>query len=167
MRGRPARELLRQSAPLIAVAAVLVVAPAAAAGARHPDQPPSAAATLAPDPVPGTAQAADAKRTTTPPSSRHVYVAPVSARSVVPAKVIQRPKPASVRRTNRPTPAPAHPSRYLLPRIALPALVATGPVHAPRDLDAILAGFALLLAAVTAGSGARLVSIWNRRAGAA
>ena len=48
MRGRPARELLRQSAPLIAVAIVLAVAPAAAAGTPHPDQAPSTPATLAP-----------------------------------------------------------------------------------------------------------------------
>ena len=49
----------------------------------------------------------------------------------------------------------------------MPALIAADPVRAPRELDAILAGVALLLAALTAGSGARLVSVWNRRAGAA
>ena len=54
MRGRPARELLRQSAPLIAVLAALVVAPAAAAASPQPDKAPSVAPALAPDPVPGT-----------------------------------------------------------------------------------------------------------------
>jgi len=45
-------------------------------------------------------------------------------------------------------------------------VIAADQVRAPRDLDAVLAGVALLLAAATAGSGARLVSVWNRRAGA-
>ncbi len=162
MRGRPARELLRQSAPLIAVAAVLVVAPAAAGAGPQPDRPPSTSATLAPDPVPGTAPAAARAPVTAPTSSGHVDVAPARApaKPVVPAKVTH--KSAPVRRVHRP--APARVSRYVLPRIALPALIAGDPVRAPRDLDAILAGVALLLAAVTAGSGARLVSIWNRRA---
>ena len=165
MRGRPARELLRQSAPLIAVATVLAVAPAAAAGAPHPDQAPSVPATLAPDPVPGTVvpgtSPTTTSRVTTPASSRPVYVAPATAKPVTHTKV----KPAAVRRAHRP--APARPSRYVLPRIAMPALIAADPVRAPRELDAILAGVALLLAALTAGSGARLVSVWNRRAGAA
>jgi hypothetical protein len=56
---------------------------------------------------------------------------------------------------------------FALPRIALPALTQAARVREPRDLDAVLAGVALLLAAVTAGSGARLVSRWNGRAGAA
>jgi hypothetical protein len=162
MRGRPARELLRQSAPLIAVAALLAVAPRAAAGAPHPDRPPSVPATLAPDPVPGTSPAAPS-RVTPPESSSRVYVAPAPTTPVRHATV--KPKPTAAPRVRRP--APARPSRYVLPRIAIPALIAADPVRAPRDLDAILACVALLLAAVTAGSGARLVSVWNRRAGAA
>ena len=167
MRGRPARELLRQSAPLIAVAALFVVGPAAAAGTPHPDQAPSTPATLAPDPVPGTVvpgtSSTAPSRVTAPASSRRVYVAPAPSRPVTSAKV--RPKPASVRPVHQP--APARPSRYVLPRIAMPALIAADPARAPRDLDAILAVVALLLAALTAGSGARLVSVWNRRAGTA
>ena len=166
MRGRPARELLRQSAPLIAVAALLVVGPAAAAGTPHPDQAPSTPATLAPDPVPGTVvpgtSSTTPSRVTTPASSRPVYVAPAPSKPVTPAKVR---KHAAVRPVHQP--APARPSRYVLPRIAMPALIAADPVRAPRDLDAILAVVALLLAALTAGSGARLVSVWNRRAGTA
>lgn len=165
MRGRPARELLRQSAPLIAVAIVLAVAPVAAAGTPHPDQAPSTPATLAPDPVPGTVVPGTSRgapsRVTTPASSRPVYVAPATAKPVTRAKVKHAVVPKVHER------APARPSRYVLPRIAMPALIAAGPVRAPRDLDAILAGVALLLAALTAGSGARLVSVWNRRAGAA
>jgi hypothetical protein len=97
-----------------------------------------------------------------------VYVAP--ARAVVtpvvhdatPTRTVapkQKPKPK--RRVSHPA------ARFALPRIALPALTQAAHVREPRDLDAVLAGIALLLAAVTAGSGARLVSRWNHRAGAA
>jgi hypothetical protein len=65
----------------------------------------------------------------------------------------------------KPKPRPSLPSAFLLPRIALPAVIAADPVRAPHDLDAVLACVALLLAAATAGSGARLVSVWNRRVG--
>lgn len=164
MRGRPPRELLRQSAPLVAVVAVLVLAPAAAGAGPQPDRPPSTPAKLAPDPVPGTVvpgtSRAAPSRVTTPTSASRVYVAPAPSRPATPAK----PKHAVAPRPHKPV--PARPSRYLLPRIALPAVIAADQVRAPRDLDAVLAGVALLLAAATAGSGARLVSVWNRRAGA-
>ncbi len=52
-------------------------------------------------------------------------------------------------------PAPARPVRFRLPRVALPALIAVDPVRSPHDRDAVLAGVALLFAAVTAASGAR------------
>jgi hypothetical protein len=166
MRGRPARVLLRQSAPLIAVAALLVVAPVADAGSPQPDQAPSSPATLAPDPVPGTvapgASSPARSRVSAPASSTPVHVV-----SAAPAKPATRKtvKHTSVVPSHRP--APVRPSRYVLPRVAFPALIAAGPVRAPRDRDAILAGLALLLAAVTAGSGARLMAVWNRRARAA
>jgi hypothetical protein len=51
--------------------------------------------------------------------------------------------------------------------VASPFLITAAAANTPGDLDAILAGVALLLAAVTAGSGARLVAVWNRRARAA
>jgi hypothetical protein len=165
MRGRPACELLRQSAPLIAVAALLVVAPVAA-GSPQPDRAPSTPATLAPDPVPGTkvpgTSSTAPARVPTPASSRRVYVAPTPAKPVTHATV----KHAAVKPAHRRA-SPARPSRYVLPRIAFPALIAADPVRVPGDLDAILAGLALLLAAVTAGSGARVIAVWNRRARAA
>jgi hypothetical protein len=172
MRGRPVRELLRQFTPLIAVAALFVVAPAAAAGSPQPDRAPSVTPALAPDPVPGTSapsrssQPAVTPVTTavpTPVTPRAAYVAPAhtSPHAVKHVKV----KHAVVRPRHRAV--EARPTRYILPRVALPALITGAAANAPRDLDAILAGVALLLAAVTAGSGARLVAVWNRKARAA
>ena len=162
MRGRPPHELLRQSAPLIAVIAVLALAPAAAGAGPQPDRAPAAPSTLAPDPVPGTVvpgtSHAAPPRVTTPTRSSRVYIAPAPSRHATPAKV----KHLVVPRPHKQV--PPRPSRYLLPRIALPAVIAVDPVRAPRDLDAVLAGVALLIAAATAGSGARLVSVWNRGA---
>jgi hypothetical protein len=64
--------------------------------------------------------------------------------------------------------ARAHASPFTLPHVAVPALATiAAPARTPRSLDVLLAGVVLLLAAVTAGSGARLVSLYNRRAGAA
>lgn len=173
MRGRPVRELLRQSAPLVAVAAVLVLAPPATGAGPQPDRAPPTPATLAPDPlpgtvVPGTSSTAPASRprVTTPASRRPTYVAPTST----PASTSKRPTAVHamakhpVVRHPVPTPVRSRPTRFLLPGIALPALIAADPVRAPRDLDAVLAGLALLIAAATAASGARLVTVWNRRA---
>ncbi len=179
MRGRPAVELLRQSAPLAAAVVVLAAVPVASAGGPQPDRAPSSPAVsspsagsggLAPDPVPGTSQAPPA-RSSVPVSRPAVVtpavspVAPVTHHTpthtvVSPAKTKPKPKP-------HPHPVAPRPTRFVLPEIALPTLAAVGSARAPRDLDAVLAGLALLLAAVTAGSGARLVAVWNRRAGAA
>ena len=101
-----------------------------------------------------------------------MYVAPAPA-VVTPAVHHAAPtRTAAPKQTPKPKPKPkprvAHPAAtFALPRIALPALTQAAHVRQPRDLDAVLAGIALLLAAVTAGSGARLVSSWNHRAGAA
>jgi len=172
MRGRPALELLRQSVPLIAVLAALVVAPAAAPASPQPDKAPSVAPALAPDPVPGTPAPRSSSQSavtpvttpvTTPVSPRAAYVAPThtSPKAVTHLKV----KHAVVRPRHRAV--EAQPTRFVLPRVALPVLISAAAANAPRDLDAILAGVALLLAAVTAGSGARLVAVWNRKARAA
>jgi hypothetical protein len=104
--------------------------------------------------------------TSRPAGPRATSVAPAPTPATAkPASVsVARPKvkhPAARRPAHRPT--ASHSARFLLPHIALPALVAADPVRAtPRDLDALLAVLALLLAAVTAGSGARLVAVWNR-----
>jgi hypothetical protein len=170
MRGRPASELLRQSAPLIAVLALLVVAPAAATAAAspQPDRAPSVRPALAPDPVPGTSAPRSLSRpavtpATTPVSPPAAYVAPThtAPKAVTLVKV----KHAVVRPRHRRV--QARPARFVLPRVALPVLIAGAGANAPGDVDAILAGVALLLAAMTAGSGARLVAVWNRRAPAA
>jgi hypothetical protein len=165
MRGRPARELLRQSAPLIAVVAALVVAPVAGAASPQPDRAPSVAPALAPDPVPGSSAPGTSSRpavtpVTTPAHPPAAYVAPTHtpSKAVTHVKVkhtVIRPRHRSVQ---------ARPMRFVLPRVALPVLIAGAAANAPGDVDAILAGVALLLAAVTAGSGARLVTVWNRRA---
>jgi hypothetical protein len=42
--------------------------------------------------------------------------------------------------------------------------VAVEALPSSHDAEVALAGLALLLAAVTAGSGARLVAVWSRRA---
>lgn len=99
-----------------------------------------------------------------------MYVAPAPA--VVTPAVHHAAAKRTVAPKSKPKPKPkrrvAHPAAtFALPRIALPALTQAAHVREPRDLDAVLAGIALLLAAVTAGSGARLVSHWNHRAGAA
>lgn len=168
MRGRPASELMRQRAPLIAVVAALVVAPVAAAASPQPDKAPSVAPALAPDPVPGSSPVGTSSPTaatpvTTPARPPAPYVAPTRTRPkpVTHVKV----KHAVVRPRHRP--AQAQPTRFVLPRVALPVLITEAAASAPGDVDAILAGVALLLAALTAGSGARLVAVWNRRAGAA
>ena len=128
MRGRPARELLRQSAPLIAVLATLVVAPAAAAASPQPDKAPSVAPALAPDPVPGTSAPTTSAPTTssqqpvspvtTPARPPAAYVAPAhtSPKTVTHAKV----KQAVVRPRHRAV--AARPTRFVLPRVALPVL---------------------------------------------
>jgi len=172
MRGRPTCLFLRQFAPLVAVTVLLGPAPAFAAGPA-PDRAPAASG-LQPDPAPGarTQTRPTAPAATTP--TRPVYVAP--ARVVAPVvhqaaptrPVAKRPAVAKPKRK----PKPKHPvthraATFALPRIALPTLTQAARVREPRDLDAVLAGVALLLAAVTAGSGARLVSRWNSRAGAA
>jgi hypothetical protein len=149
----------------MAVVAALVAAPAAAGGSPQPDRPPAASTTLAPDPVPGTAPAAS-PRVTAPVATAPVQpVAPVQPAKPV-THVKATPKHAVVKpRPHRP--APARPARFRLPRVALPALMAVDPVSSPGDRDAVLAGVALLFAAVTAASGAHLVAVWNRQAGAA
>ncbi|HST16632.1 MAG TPA: hypothetical protein VLK36_03120 [Gaiellaceae bacterium] len=85
----------------------------------------------------------------------------VPTRPVAKRKVIAKTKPAPKR------PAAHRAATFALPRIVLPTLTQAARVRDSHDLDAVLAGVALLLAAVTAGSGARLVSQWNSRAGAA
>lgn len=176
MRGRRGVELLRQSAPLAAAVVVLVAVPVASAGGPQPDRAPSAPAVsggsggLAPDPVPGTSRAPAARSSA--PASRPAVVgpaispaAPAAHTTVAPTHPVRHPVVRHAKPKRKPTPhtAAAAPSRFVLPEIASPTLVAVGVARAPRDLDAVLAGLALLLAAVTAGSGARLVSVWNRR----
>jgi len=168
MRGRPGRELLRQSAPLIAVAAVLVVAPAAAAAGPEPDRapasPPTQSSGLAPDPVPGTVMHTVTPVTSRPAAPRSTYVAPAATPATPKPATVARPKvkhTAARRAVHRPV--ATHSASFLLPHITLPALAAADPIRAtPHHLDVLLAVFALLLAAVTAGSGARLVAVWNR-----
>lgn len=166
MRGRPARELLRRFTLLTAASAALVVVPAAAAAAGpSPDRAPAVPATLAPDPVPGTSTPPAVTRPVTtapavPAVTQPVYVAPV----VTPSAPTPVKHAAVVRRVHEhAAPKPKPPVHFTLPRIALPSslvAVAAAPSH---DADVALAGLALLLAAVTAGSGARLVAVWSRR----
>jgi hypothetical protein len=168
MRGRPVRELLRQSAPLIAVAAALVAPPVAAGGSPQPDRPPAVPTTLAPDPVPGTAPAAKASPHATAPAAVTLVQPTAPVQPAKPVKTVKTVTHVKMKHTVvEPRPHRAAPAHFSLPRVALPALIAADPVHSPRDLDAVLAGVALLLAAVTAASGARLVAVWNRRAGTA
>jgi hypothetical protein len=168
MRGRPVCVLLRRFAPLAAVA--VLFAPAQAfAGSPSPDRPPAGAPSgLTPDPVPGTASARHSSSSTTTGTHRPAYVAPVHAATTKTPTVAK--KHAVVRPAHkgqvRPRPS-MQVAAFTLPHIAVPRLVAIAPVRSPRSLDALLAGVALLLAAATAGSGARLVSIYNRRAGVA
>jgi len=167
MRGRPGRELLRQSAPLIAVAAVLVVAPAAAAAGPEPDRAPASptaqSSGLAPDPVPGTVTHTVTPVTSRPAAPRATSVAPAPAPATPKPATVARPKVKHTARRAVHRPVATHSASFLLPHITLPALAAADPIRAtPHHLDVLLAVFALLLAAVTAGSGARLVAVWNR-----
>jgi hypothetical protein len=162
MRGRPRCQLLRRFAPLLAVAA-LVGPPAAFAGTPSPDAPPSAPAGLAPDPAPGSHPSVSAPVQTT---SAVAPVAPPPVHHVVPparhsiAKHVQ-PKPKA-----RPHRRAAAEPRFVVPRIALPASIGVPSARTLHTLDAVLAGLALLAAAAAAGSGARLVAVWNRRGAA-
>lgn len=170
MRGRPSCLLLRRVGLLAAAVALLGPVPALAAGPA-PDQAPAQSSGLRPDPPPGVRQQAPAAAPATTTTRRPVYVAPAPA-VVTPAVHHAAPKRTVEKRTVAPRPRPkrhvTHPAAtFALPRIALPSLTHAAHVRQPRDLDAVLAGIALLLAAVTAGSGARLVSRWNDRAGAA
>jgi hypothetical protein len=81
-------------------------------------------------------------------------------RPVTTPKVVAKTKPAPKRPVEHRT------ATFALPRIALPTLTQAARERESHDLDAVLAGIALLLAAVTAGSGARLVAQWNSGAAA-
>lgn len=164
MRGRPVCVLLRRFAPLVAVA-VLVAPAQAVAAPPSPDRAPSTPGGLAPDPVPGSAPARAAAVTGTP---RPAYVPPVHPAPTTTPAVPKKHAAA------RPAHKPAVPKRgrvpstpFVLPHVAVPALGTIAPARTLRGLDVLLAGVALLLAAATAGSGARLVSVYNRRIGAA
>jgi hypothetical protein len=168
MRGRPVRELLRRfTLPIAAAAALAVVPVAAAGGGPSPDRAPDAPATLAPDPVPGTSQAPPAvtRPVTTVPAAApsSVAVAPVVTHAAPKPKPVKH--AAAVHRAHKQVPVKKSepPVRFVLPRVAAPSLaaIAAAPSH---DGEVALAGLALLLAAVTAGSGARLVAVWSRRA---
>lgn len=170
MRGRPTCLLLRRFAPLAAVAAL--VGPAAALAAPSPDRAPSSSSGIAPDPAPGSrpdahtaAPAQPASRATpaaTAIESRPVYVVPARHVPRHPPRKPAKPKPAVVRHR-----VAARQAAFLLPRVALPVLgSAAASVGDSHDEEVVLAVVALLLAAAAAGSGARLVSTWNR-AGAA
>ena len=168
MRGRPARELLRRYALPTAAAVVLVVVPAAAAaGAPSPDRAPAVPATLAPDPVPGTSQAPPRPVTAPPTTTQPAYVAPVVAHAapapVKHAAVVHHARKRTPVAKSKPGRKPKPPVRFALPQIAVPSLAAVAAASSSHDGDAALAGLALLLAAATAGSGARLVSVWSRR----
>jgi hypothetical protein len=167
MRGRPRCLLLRRFAPLLAVAALFGPADALA-GTPSPDAPPPAPTGLAPDPAPGSHPAARPRVhavTVTPaaPTTHPTYVAPARhaaapAKSARP-KTVPKPKPKA--RPHRH--AAAAPARFVVPRIALPAAISATPARTLGAVDAALAGLALLAAAAAAGSGARLVAVWNRR----
>jgi len=167
MRGRPRCLLLRRLAPLLAVAALSGPA-SALAGTPSPDAPPPAPTGLAPDPAPGSHPAARPpvhRVVVTPeaPTTRATYVAPVR-HVTTPAKHVRpatKPKPHPKARPHRH--AAATPTRFVVPRIALPASIAAAPARTLGAVDAMLAGLALLAAAAAAGSGARLVAVWNRR----
>jgi hypothetical protein len=172
MRGRPTCLLLRQFAPLFAVVALLGPTAAFAAGPA-PDRAPAAASGLRPDPAPGARPQAHPAAPVATTTRRPVYLAPAAAvvapvaRHAAPARTVEK-RPVASKPKPKPKRRVVHPAAtFTLPRVALPALAAASAVRAPRDLDAALAVVALLLAAVTAGSGARLVSRWNSRAGAA
>ena len=161
MRGRPRCLLLRRFAPLLAVAALLGPT-AARAGTPSPDSPP-AAATLAPDPAPGASRAAPAPVHT--PLTAPVVTAPVR-HVVTPAKHVPA-GPAHAKAKVRPRRHPAaHETRFVVPRIALPASIGVSSERTLHAADAVLAVLALVAAAAVAGSGARLVFVWHRGAGA-
>jgi hypothetical protein len=158
MRGRPRCLLLRRLTPLAAVLAVLGPS-SALAGSPAPDAPPPAPSALAPDPAP------EAHPAITTPAARPTYVAPTVRPVAPPAKhaVVKaakpKPKPEPKARPHRPVAE----TRFVIPRIALPASIAAASARTLHTLDAVLAGLALLAAAGVAGSGARLVAVWNRR----
>lgn len=170
MRGRPRCLLLRRFAPLLAVAALLGPS-AALAGTPSPDAPPPAPTGLAPDPAPGSHPAARrpvhaVAVTPAAPTTRVTYVAPPARHVVASAKHARpkaepKPKPHAKPRPHRR--AAVEPTRFVVPRIALPAAIAAEPARTLGAVDAVLAGLALLAAAAAAGSGARLVAVWNRR----
>ena len=156
--------LLRRFAPLAAVAVLLTPGQALAA-TPAPDRAPSAPGGLAPDPVPGSTPAHPAA--TVPATRRPVYVAPVQAATPKTRSAPKRHTPARPARKRAVSKPSVHPDAFALPHVAVPALGAVAPARALRGLDVLLAGVALLLAAAAAGSGARLVSVYNRRAGTA
>jgi hypothetical protein len=168
MRGRPARELLRRFTLPTAAAVALVVVPAAvAAGGPSPDRAPSAPSTLAPDPAPGATvpHSTSAPVTSAPPPRTPVSIPQAVTHVNAQPRTVKRAAVVHHARKRAPAakPKPAPVVRFALPRIAVPSLAAVVAVPASHDAEVALAGLALLLAAVTAGSGARLVAVWSRR----
>ncbi len=162
MRGRPGSVLLRRFAPLAAVAVLLAPAQALAA-TPAPDRAPSAPGGLAPDPVPGSTPTHPAA--TVPATRRPVYVAPAHTVTTKTRSVPKQHAPARPARKPAVSKRASVPAAFALPHVAVPALGTVAPARALRGLDVLLASVALLLAAAAAGSGARLVSVYNRRAG--
>ena len=168
--------LLRRFSPLAAVL-VLLAPPAARATSDSPDPAPGATV-LQPDPAPVAAPAAEPK-----PLRKSLASAPtrrVVVRAVVVAPAQPAAAPAHVSlplvRTSRPVaakPKPKpHPHQHPhKPTSALAANFDLLPVLGPAFLGAadssrtpaVFAAVALLVAALTAGSGAGLVFSWSRR----
>jgi len=167
MRGRPRSLLLRRFAPLLAVATILGPG-TALAGTPSPDAPPSSGpARLAPDPAPQAAR---------PAVTAPVHAAPVTIPVAHVEAAVRHARAGLVRAKAKAAKAPPHrhhvaveETRFVVPRVALPASVgvASKSVRRLEGSDAVLAVLALVAAAAVAGSGARLVSVWHRGAGAA
>jgi len=172
MRGRPTCLLLWRCAPF-ATAAILLGPPAALA-APSPDRAPNASSGIAPDPAPGsrpdTRPAAPkqpaSRATPQSTATRPAYVAPVAPAATTKAHAAPRHAHEQHKQAKHVTTHPraaAHPTAFRLPRVAVPVLgTAAASVGRSHDEEVVLAVVALLLAAVAAGSGARLVSAWNR-----
>ncbi|HZO34561.1 MAG TPA: hypothetical protein VFB17_05735 [Gaiellaceae bacterium] len=140
----------------------------ALAGTPSPDAPPSSGpARLAPDPAPQAAR---------PAVTAPVHAAPVTIPVAHVEAAVRHARAGLVRAKAKAAKAPPHrhhvaveETRFVVPRVALPASVgvASKSVRRLEGSDAVLAVLALVAAAAVAGSGARLVSVWHRGAGAA
>jgi hypothetical protein len=159
--------LLRQRVvPILAVAA-LAVTPVAHGS---PDPPPGSKA-LRPDPVPAatpssTPHSVPAHAVPVPKSTPRIVVNRPAVSQIVTtrARVVTPPKPRPAAKPSPPKHAAANkrrsPPSFVLPPIPVPHIVSTPLENRPSPL---LAAFALALAALAAGSGARLVRVWSNR----